>query len=310
MPVADFPGRRNWGYDGVLPFAPDCVLRHAGRPEAPGRRGARARPDGAARRRLQPLRPRRQLPARYAPPFFTERHQTPWGAAINFDGAQPRRCASSSSTTRSTGSRSFTSTACASTRCTRSATTARRIFSTSSRSACARGPGRDAARASGAGERRNERALSRGPRAPLLRRAVERRRAPRAARAARPASATATTPTTRDDPLQPPRARARRRLRLPGRALGVSRRHGRAASQRRICRRPPSCRSCRTTTRSATARSASGSAALARRASAAAIAAVHAARAAGAAALHGRGVRRRHAVPVSSATSAASLAAR
>ena len=31
MPVADFPGRRNWGYDGVLPFAPDARLRHARR---------------------------------------------------------------------------------------------------------------------------------------------------------------------------------------------------------------------------------------------------------------------------------------
>ena len=30
MPVADFPGRRNWGYDGVLEFAPDSVY---GRPE-------------------------------------------------------------------------------------------------------------------------------------------------------------------------------------------------------------------------------------------------------------------------------------
>ena len=40
MPVADFPGARNWGYDGVLPFAPDAQLRHARRPEAPGRRGA------------------------------------------------------------------------------------------------------------------------------------------------------------------------------------------------------------------------------------------------------------------------------
>ena len=28
--------------------------------------------------------------ARYAPQFFTERHQTPWGAAINFDGADSR----------------------------------------------------------------------------------------------------------------------------------------------------------------------------------------------------------------------------
>ena len=30
MPIADFPGRRNWGYDGVLPFAPDSAY---GRPE-------------------------------------------------------------------------------------------------------------------------------------------------------------------------------------------------------------------------------------------------------------------------------------
>ena len=29
MPVADFPGQRNWGYDGVLPFAPGRGLRHA-----------------------------------------------------------------------------------------------------------------------------------------------------------------------------------------------------------------------------------------------------------------------------------------
>ncbi len=44
----------------------------------------------------------------YAPQFFTDRHQTPWGAAINFDGAAQRAaCATSSSTTRSTGSRSF-----------------------------------------------------------------------------------------------------------------------------------------------------------------------------------------------------------
>ena len=28
MPVADFPGKRNWGYDGVLPFAPDSVYGH------------------------------------------------------------------------------------------------------------------------------------------------------------------------------------------------------------------------------------------------------------------------------------------
>ena len=33
MPVADFPGARNWGYDGVLLFAPGRNLWHAGRPE-------------------------------------------------------------------------------------------------------------------------------------------------------------------------------------------------------------------------------------------------------------------------------------
>jgi maltooligosyltrehalose trehalohydrolase len=35
MPLADFPGRRNWGYDGVLPFAPDSVLRYPPGPAAP-----------------------------------------------------------------------------------------------------------------------------------------------------------------------------------------------------------------------------------------------------------------------------------
>ena len=32
MPLADFPGRRNWGYDGVLPFAPDASYGTPGRP--------------------------------------------------------------------------------------------------------------------------------------------------------------------------------------------------------------------------------------------------------------------------------------
>ena len=48
MPLADFPGRRGWGYDGVLPFAPDAAY---GRPEdlkRPRASRAPARPDGAA----------------------------------------------------------------------------------------------------------------------------------------------------------------------------------------------------------------------------------------------------------------------
>ena len=62
MPVADFPGRRNWGYDGVLPFAPDSTY---GRPDdLKALVDARASPRrrGRPRRRLQPFRSGRQLP--------------------------------------------------------------------------------------------------------------------------------------------------------------------------------------------------------------------------------------------------------
>lgn len=86
MPQASYPGRFGWGYDGVLPFAPQCshgtpddlkrfidaahglglmvlldvVYNHFG-------------PDG------------NYLP-RYAPAFFSSTHHTAWGAAVNFDG--------------------------------------------------------------------------------------------------------------------------------------------------------------------------------------------------------------------------------
>ncbi|MEA2783162.1 MAG: glycogen debranching enzyme [Rhodospirillaceae bacterium] len=87
MPVADFPGRRNWGYDGVLPYAPDSSY---GRPE-----DLKALVEAAHARGLMVLLDvvynhfgpdGNYLPA-YAPQFFTERHKTPWGAAINYDGA-------------------------------------------------------------------------------------------------------------------------------------------------------------------------------------------------------------------------------
>lgn len=90
MPVADFPGERSWGYDGVLPFAPaaaygspaalkelvdqahelglgmflDVVFNHFG-------------PDGC------------YLHA-YAPEFFRKGMETPWGPAIDFDRPQVR----------------------------------------------------------------------------------------------------------------------------------------------------------------------------------------------------------------------------
>ncbi len=90
MPVADFPGRRNWGYDGVLAFAPDSAY---GRPEDLKRLVAAAHARG-----LMVLLdvvynhfgPEGNYLHLYAKPFFTERHHTPWGAAINFDGPGSR----------------------------------------------------------------------------------------------------------------------------------------------------------------------------------------------------------------------------
>ncbi|MGE4403455.1 MAG: malto-oligosyltrehalose trehalohydrolase [Desulfobulbus sp.] len=86
MPVAAFPGRCNWGYDGVLPFAPDSSY---GRPEDLKRLVAAAH----AKNIMVLLDvvynhfgPEGNYLHCYAPPFFTERYQTPWGAAINFDG--------------------------------------------------------------------------------------------------------------------------------------------------------------------------------------------------------------------------------
>jgi len=86
MPVADFPGERNWGYDGVSLFAParcygapddlrqlvdaahahglavvlDVVYNHFG-------------PDGA-------------YTFAFSPYYASRRHDSPWGAAVNFDG--------------------------------------------------------------------------------------------------------------------------------------------------------------------------------------------------------------------------------
>ncbi len=90
MPIADFPGRRSWGYDGVLPFAPDSSY---GTPDM-----LKALVDAAHQRKLAVMLdvvynhfgPQGNYLNAYAPQFFTERHHTPWGAAINFDGADSR----------------------------------------------------------------------------------------------------------------------------------------------------------------------------------------------------------------------------
>ncbi len=90
MPLADFPGRRNWGYDGVLPFAPDSSY---GDPQQ-----LKALIDAAHGWGLMVLLdvvynhfgPEGNYLSLYAPQFFSTRHHTPWGAAINFDGEDSR----------------------------------------------------------------------------------------------------------------------------------------------------------------------------------------------------------------------------
>jgi malto-oligosyltrehalose trehalohydrolase/4-alpha-glucanotransferase len=86
MPVADFAGRRNWGYDGVLPFAPDSAY---GRPD-----DLKALVDAAHGLGLMVFLdlvynhfgPEGSWVDAVAPEFLTDRHRTPWGRAMNFDG--------------------------------------------------------------------------------------------------------------------------------------------------------------------------------------------------------------------------------
>jgi maltooligosyltrehalose trehalohydrolase len=89
MPLADFAGRRNWGYDGVLWYAPDSVY---GRPD-----DLKALIDEAHLRGLMVFLdvvynhfgPEGNYLPRYAPGFFTEA-QTPWGSAIDYRVPQVR----------------------------------------------------------------------------------------------------------------------------------------------------------------------------------------------------------------------------
>jgi malto-oligosyltrehalose trehalohydrolase len=90
MPVADFPGKRNWGYDGVLQFAPDSSY---GSPQdlkslvaAAHARGLMVLLDVV----YNHFGPEGNYLHVYAPQFFNPAHATPWGAAINFDGEHSR----------------------------------------------------------------------------------------------------------------------------------------------------------------------------------------------------------------------------
>ncbi len=85
MPVADFPGKRNWGYDGTYLFAPDSQY---GRPD-----DLKALIDAAHAHNLMVFLdvvynhfgPEGNYLYLYAPHFFSKTHHTPWGTANNFD---------------------------------------------------------------------------------------------------------------------------------------------------------------------------------------------------------------------------------
>ncbi len=86
MPVAQFPGGRNWGYDGVYPFA---VQSSYGGPRGLQRLVNACHQHGLAVILdvvYNHLGPEGNYLWDFAP-YFTDRYKTPWGAAINFDGA-------------------------------------------------------------------------------------------------------------------------------------------------------------------------------------------------------------------------------
>ncbi len=86
MPVAHFPGTRNWGYDGVYLYAPHTAYG--------GVTGLKRLVDAAHAHGLAVLLdvvynhfgPEGNYLWDIAPPAFTDRYRTPWGAAINYDG--------------------------------------------------------------------------------------------------------------------------------------------------------------------------------------------------------------------------------
>ena len=88
MPIAAFPGRRNWGYDGVDLFAPS---ENYGRPE-----DLQALIDAAHQHGIGVILdvvynhfgPDGSYLREYSDEYFTHEHLTPWGDAINYDGPQ------------------------------------------------------------------------------------------------------------------------------------------------------------------------------------------------------------------------------
>ena len=85
MPVAEFPGRRGWGYDGVDLFAPHSAY---GGPEGLHRlvHASHARGIGVILDVVyNHVGPEGDYLSAFGP-YFTNRYETPWGSAFNFDG--------------------------------------------------------------------------------------------------------------------------------------------------------------------------------------------------------------------------------
>jgi maltooligosyltrehalose trehalohydrolase len=86
MPVGDFPGRWNWGYDGVAPFAP---ARCYGHPDDLRRLVDRAHSLGLAVHLdvvYNHLGPDGAYQSTFSRFYYSQSHHSPWGAGINFDG--------------------------------------------------------------------------------------------------------------------------------------------------------------------------------------------------------------------------------
>jgi maltooligosyltrehalose trehalohydrolase len=86
MPVGDFPGDRNWGYDGVAIFAPS---RAYGRPEEMQALVNVAHQHGIAVILdvvYNHFGPDGAYANAFSPYYFTDRHKSPWGQGVNIDG--------------------------------------------------------------------------------------------------------------------------------------------------------------------------------------------------------------------------------
>jgi maltooligosyltrehalose trehalohydrolase len=86
MPIASFPGSRGWGYDGVALYAPHASY---GGPDGLRRLVDAAHAEGLAVLLdvvYNHLGPDGNYLRCYARDYFTDRHTTPWGDALHFDG--------------------------------------------------------------------------------------------------------------------------------------------------------------------------------------------------------------------------------